>query len=332
VHPDGTQDVVLYGPERRRFWKRLDLTPRTPAHGQENGLLHRVLRMTQPQPMPDRRHVVVVTQGGLALVNLGHGGETLVPHDRTMAVTTPWPLVDGTLLCAATKRVVKRKDVDLGLYRCDPASGRLTPIYNDPSVADFEPRPLVARSRPPVLTTDTDRQGYTGRLVCASVKTSREPLVPTKGRFLRVIEGKPIMNRHSTQTNDWPVWKNHSGTLGRVLGTVPLAADGSFYVEVPADRLVHLQVLDSDRYVIGNQLVWMPVRPGETRSCVGCHEQPGTTAASTTAPQAVRVAPLRCLPDGRELRYRAKAWLKSTLPDAVETRQRTVRAVNFLAR
>ena len=32
---------------------------------------------------------------------------------------------------------------------------------------------------------------------------------------------------------------------GRVLGIVPLAADGSFHVTVPADRLLHCQILDS---------------------------------------------------------------------------------------
>jgi len=35
---------------------------------------------------------------------------------------------------------------------------------------------------------------------------------------------------------------------------VPLASDGSLYLQVPADRLLHLQVLDSDRRVVGNQL------------------------------------------------------------------------------
>ncbi len=35
------------------------------------------------------------------------------------------------------------------------------------------------------------------------------------------------------------------GTFARVLGTAPLAPDGSFYVEAP-DRLMQFQVLDSD--------------------------------------------------------------------------------------
>jgi Tol biopolymer transport system component len=68
ANPDGTRDMVLYGPERRVFWRDLDHGPRTPADGQEAPLTHRVLRMTQPQPMPDGQNIVVVTQAGLAWV------------------------------------------------------------------------------------------------------------------------------------------------------------------------------------------------------------------------------------------------------------------------
>ena len=31
MHPDGTQDMVLYGPERRDFWRQLDYGPFDPA-------------------------------------------------------------------------------------------------------------------------------------------------------------------------------------------------------------------------------------------------------------------------------------------------------------
>jgi hypothetical protein len=119
--------------------------------------------------------------------------------------------------------------------------------------------------------------------------------------------------------------------LGRVLGTVPLAPDGSFSVEVPADRLMHFQVLDSDRNVVGNQLTWIYPRPGEMRSCIGCHERPGT-ATLRVRPQAVHHPPVRFLPSGDEFTYRAKAWFKGHLPPDIERRTRTVRSVNLLGR
>jgi len=332
AHPDGTQDVVLYGPERRPYWRSLDHGPRTPADGQEAPLTHRVLRMTQPQPMPDGRHVVVVTQGGLVLVGQRRDTEeTITPDNHTRSYTTPFPLADGTILCASTLKTPDRKQVDLGLYRFDPATKELDLIYNDPALADFEPRPILARSRPMLQAPKAQRHAYSGRFVCTSVYATQEEEVAVRGRFVRLIEGVPKVARHSTHTNPWEVWKNHGGTFARVLGTAPLAPDGSFYVEAPADRLLHFQVLDSDRRVVGQQLTWIYPRGGEVKSCVGCHEDPHTTTRGND-PLASHYPPVDFLPDGREFTYRAKAWFKGSLPSEIEERTRTVRAVNLLGR
>lgn len=330
--PDGTRDIVLYGPEQRVFWRDLDHGPRTPADGQEAPLTHRVLRMTQPQPMPDGRHIVVVTQGGLTLVGpTRYGQEIITPDNKTRSYTTPFPLPDGRILCASTLKTPDRTKVDLGLYVYDPLSKKLTLLYNDPSAADFEARPIVERLRPPILASKERHQGYSGYFMCASVYTSQEKDVAVRGRFIRLVEGVPVVARHSTQTNPHEVWKNHGGTFARVLGTAPLASDGSFFVEVPADRLLHFQVLDSNRRVLGNQLTWIYTRADETKSCVGCHEIPDT-AASNNRPLAIRPGPLKFLPEGNEFKYRAKAWFKGSLPSEIEERTRTVRAVNLLAR
>ena len=189
----------------------------------------------------------------------------------------------------------------------------------------------MARRRPPVIPSQSRPHAYSGRFVCSSVFATREKEVARRGKLVRLIEGVPVVSRHSTQTNAWPVWKNHGGTFARVLGTVPLAADGSFYVDVPADRLMHFQVLDSDRRVLGNQRTWIYPRPGETKSCVGCHEDPHTTTQGRV-PLALGQPPIELLPSGDELRYRAKAWFKGYLPAEIEHRTRTVRAVNLLSR
>lgn len=332
VFPDGTHDVVLYGPERRKFWRDLDHGIPAPDDGQEAPLTHRVLRVTQPQPMPDGR-IVVATQGGLTLIGPRRDTEQLISPDfKTRAYTTPVPLSDGTILCATTLKTPDRKKVDLGLHRLDPRTGKLELIYNDPAAADYEPRPFLSRRAPPTHPDSTSRHAYSGRFLCTSVFNSQEKEVRERGRLVRLIEGVPVVGRHETHTGNEPVWKNHGGTMARVLGMAPLAPDGSFFVELPADRLVHLQVLDSDRRVVGNQLTWIYARPGETKSCVGCHEEPHTTAASSGPPLALRAGPLSFLPEGGEFSYRAKAWFKGSLPAEIEERTRTVHAVNLLAR
>lgn len=329
--PDGTHNVVLYGPERRRFWRELDHGPNAPDDGQEAPLTHRVLRVTQPQPMPDGR-IVVSTQGGLTLIGPRRDTEQLISPDfKTRAYTTPVPLSDGTLLCATTLKTPDRTKVDLGLYRLDPRTGKLDLIYNDPATADYEPRPIMPRRPPPTLPSTVKPDAFSGRFLCASVFNSQEKEVAERGRLVRLVEGVPVVGRHETHTGSEPVWKNHGGTFARVLGTAPLAPDGSFFVELPADRLVHLQVLDSDRRVINNQLTWIYARPGETKSCVGCHVDPHATARGGP-PLALRSGPLSFLPKGGEFSYRAKAWFKGSLPPEIEERTRTVHAVNLLAR
>lgn len=332
VHPDGTQGAVLYGPERRAFWRNLDHGMAAPDDLQEAPLTHRVLRITQPQPLPDGRHIVTVTQAGLTRIGPRRDTETiLLPDFKQRASTTPCPLADGSILCATTLKTADRHRVDLGLYRFYPNTGRLELVYNDPATAEYEPRPLAARRPPPTLPSRTVRGAYTGRFLCASAFNTQEPEVKARGRLVRLVEGIPVVGRHQTHTGSDVVWRNHGGTLGRVLGVAPLAPDGSFYIETPADRLMHFQVLDSDRRVVGNQLTWIYTRPGENRSCAGCHENPHT-APPTRGASAARLPPLLFLPTSRDFTYRAKAWFKGSLPPEVEHRTQTVHAVSILAR
>jgi hypothetical protein len=78
--------------------------------------------------------------------------------------------------------------------------------------------------------------------------------------------------------------------LGRVLGDVPLESDGSLFVRVPADVPIVLDLLDTDGRIVGGQRTPFWVRPGETRGCVGCHEDPDTTPPNVR-PLAVLAAP-----------------------------------------
>jgi len=60
-------------------------------------------------------------------------------------------------------------------------------------------------------------------------------------------------------------------TTWRTLGDVTLAADGSFFVDVPADVPLRLDVLDADGAVLSATRTPFWVRPNEVRGCVGCH-------------------------------------------------------------
>lgn len=345
--PDGTNMQTLYGPERRDFW--------TPIHGGYGGWTmaptrHRVLRLVQPRPYNTNSHLLVTPAG--PILTHGRHGETLLREaylrdggNDPWVIATPHPLDERTLIVAAGEKnhdfvadQFPKDPVDLGLYFMDVATGALTLLYNDPEHADFEARPLHPRTIPPILAESplSRSKAFTGTLYADSVFITQMDAVRRQGKLLRIIEGQPQVARHASHTTgDVEAWKNHGGAFARVLGTVPLAADGSFAVEVPADRLLHLQVLDNDRRVVGNQQVWMHVRPGERKGCIGCHEPPDSAAETLKGRLAAFQGDSlpRVVPDGPDqLRYRAKIWFKGHLPDEREERQRTVQSINLLGR
>jgi len=57
----------------------------------------------------------------------------------------------------------------------------------------------------------------------------------------------------------------------KILGYAPVEADGSFRVTVPADKSITLNVVDSKRRSFKVKENWLQVRPGENRTCNGCH-------------------------------------------------------------
>jgi hypothetical protein len=57
----------------------------------------------------------------------------------------------------------------------------------------------------------------------------------------------------------------------QILGYAPIEPDGSFKLHVPADTPIALTVIDNKGRGIQTHLNWIQVRPGERRTCLGCH-------------------------------------------------------------
>ena len=57
----------------------------------------------------------------------------------------------------------------------------------------------------------------------------------------------------------------------QILGYAPIEPDGSFKLLVPADTPVGLAVVDSQGRAFQTHTNWIQVRPGERRTCDGCH-------------------------------------------------------------
>jgi formylglycine-generating enzyme required for sulfatase activity len=83
--------------------------------------------------------------------------------------------------------------------------------------------------------------------------------------------------------------------IKRVLGTVPVESDGSAHFRVPAYTPVSVQPLDEDGKALQLMRSWFTAMPGETVSCVGCHEKQDTVAGSRQNLAALR-APSEIVP------------------------------------
>ena len=57
----------------------------------------------------------------------------------------------------------------------------------------------------------------------------------------------------------------------QILGYAPVEPDGSFKLQVPADVPLAFSVVDAKGRGIQTHLNWIQVRPGERRTCDGCH-------------------------------------------------------------
>jgi YVTN family beta-propeller protein len=89
-----------------------------------------------------------------------------------------------------------------------------------------------------------------------------------------VIFAAPNINPPSLWGGSWDVKE--------VLGETKIHEDGSASFQVPARTPVYFQVLDSNGCSIASMRSWSTLMPGETFSCVGCHESKNKAPAVGT--------------------------------------------------
>lgn len=109
-----------------------------------------------------------------------------------------------------------------------------------------------------------------------------------------------IPNRHPSGLHDWPnanllclnaYTSKHQSAPGsirsvriytrddvgaRLLGTAPVEEDGSFFVQVPNEQPLQVELLDAAGKTLKREAGYFWMRRGEQRVCVGCHAGPET--------------------------------------------------------
>jgi formylglycine-generating enzyme required for sulfatase activity len=159
-----------------------------------------------------------------------------------------------------------------GIYLVD-VFDNILPIHILPKYDLFEPIPLIKKPRPPVIPdrVDLKRQDAVVYLhdVYAGPGLAGIPLgIVKRLRIAAYHFGYPGMAGPDKIGCGGP-WE-----VMRIIGTVPVYEDGSAMFIVPANTPLTIQPLDDQGKAIQLMRSWFTAMPGETVSCVGCHEQP----------------------------------------------------------
>lgn len=323
IHPDGTEGYTEFG---------LDIGP-------DYGGRLRAFNVGSPAPMPDGR-VAYVSGSGIAIGRPGCTSREM--QQLRIEAGDVAALPDGRLLCTlprktAVEKTVKKKKRIVQDYSyekiaiVDPQNSReeVVVLFDSAEEPVHSPVYLGARARPALLAQKVDPRKSddtraTGVLFCQNARFTKNTTAGwSQVRAVRVLAGKGLTVRSSHS------YIVHAGSDVTELGTVPLAPDGSFAVEVPADTAIAFQAVDAEGRSELNEMSWIYVRPGETRGCVGCHQpRQVTPPAVTPEMQALRSRPLKLLGQGQPHRFRGNNAAVTGLMELQFDRYREVAGIN----
>ncbi len=233
--------------------------------------------------------------------------ETQASTRVAMHYGQPWPLSENYYLCAYEPRGGVPSSRQYGIYLID-AFGNRELIYRDPDIACHSPIPAGSRPTPPVLPEVSERlateQTDEATVSVVNVYNTRSPWAKgTKVSALRVYQVFPLSVAsaripHATGYQI-PQARDSINLSRAVLGTVPVEKDGSANFIVPARSELFFQVLDQDGLAITSMRSGTHFQPGETASCLGCHESKHDAPPLLTevTPLAMKRAPSRLEPE-----------------------------------
>ena len=198
---------------------------------------------------------------------------------RAEVYGTAWPLSENYYICVYDPSANK-----YGVCLLD-AFGNKEMLFQDDQIPCFDAIPLKPRKRPPVIPvqtiqakadrTDPNADLSMGTVTIMNVYESEFPFPEgTKIKELRIIN---IFSKATIRSNSPNIGLAAQSLARGVLGTVPVEEDGSVHFKAPTGTDMYFQVLDEKGMVVQSMKSSTYLHPGETLSCVGCHEKKEST-------------------------------------------------------
>ncbi len=126
-----------------------------------------------------------------------------------------------------------------------------------------------------------------------------------------VLGPRALPNRHPSGLHEWPnanllclntytskhsfaaasidsmrLYARDSSGNAKLLGSAPVERDGSFFVHVPSEQALQIELIDASGQTLQRESGFFWMRRGEQRVCVGCHAGP-ETAPENAVPQVL---------------------------------------------
>jgi hypothetical protein len=140
----------------------------------------------------------------------------------------------------------------------------LQPVLEDANASVLQPTPIAAHivpNRHPSGLHDWNN----ANLLCLNAYTSKYTFTPGSIHSIRM-------------------YTRESDGNPKLLGTAPVENDGSFFVQVPTEQPLQIELLDAAGKTLKREAGFFYMRRGEQRACVGCHAGP-ETAPENAVPQ-----------------------------------------------
>jgi hypothetical protein len=143
-----------------------------------------------------------------------------------------------------------RRNGHFGLYRWDTATMQTTPLEALPDASAVQPVLIAPHAPPREFPSALVPSRTAGNLLCLNARASRTKISAGSVFSVKVY--------------------NQAGLLGQT----EVERDGSFYIQVPPDQPIRMELADAAGQVVGAEHHWFWMRPAEQRICVGCHLGP----------------------------------------------------------
>jgi hypothetical protein len=175
---------------------------------------------------------------------------------------SPSALADGRLLVSYRET----RGGTYGVHVLDSRRGTLLhEVFNSPGHDDVDAVAVRPRHAPAGRSSVVDERVDFGFLYgLDAYLTNRAPAGGIDAGSITTLR----VFRGSADRSSGASTEKETETL---LGEVPVQADGSFYLQVPARTPLRLETLGPDGEALQAMENWIWVMPSERRGCIGCH-------------------------------------------------------------